>query len=99
MILSALLLALIVWFWMTSLTARELAIKTASEMCDSVNYQLLENSVSFQSLYFRRSESGRLMLQRHYLFEYSEDCVDRKNGFVIVYGKTVVGAGFMEGLQ
>ena len=76
-----------------------MAIETAREICQRQDYQLLDNSVFFQSLSIIRLRRGSLGFQRLYQFEYSEDFDTRKQGFVIMHGKQVESSGLMEGIQ
>lgn len=93
---SLLLLAgigLIVWFWLQSLRARELAIRTAHDLCRHQGLQLLDATVSLSSLRPRRSAQGHLALLRTYQFEYSADGTARQMGFVLLLGLRVESAG------
>lgn len=84
---------LIVWFWLQSLRARELAIRTALELCQRQGLQLLDATVSLNGLKPRRTPQGHMALQRTYQFEYSADGAERQKGFVLLLGLRVESAG------
>ena len=86
-------IALLVWFWLQSLRARELAIRTANELCQRQGLQLLDATVSLSGLRPRRNERGHMALLRTYQFEYSTDGAERQKGFVLLLGLQVESAG------
>ena len=45
------------------------------------------------SMRFVRGEGGRPALERTYLFDYSDDGVTRRQGFVVVCGRRVESVG------
>lgn len=86
-------IGLIVWFWLQSLRAREIAIRTAQDLCQNQGLQLLDATVSLNSLRPRRSVQGHMSLLRTYQFEYSTDGTERQLGFVLLLGLRVESAG------
>ena len=88
-----LLLGLAVWFWQNTLAARELAIRTAREICRTQNIQLLDGTVVIQGIRIQRSRRNIAELRRTFQFSYSEDSVNRATGFVIVAGKRIEQSG------
>lgn len=86
-------IGLIVWFWLQSLHARELAIRTAKDLCQRQGLQLLDATVSLNSLRPRRNAQGHMSLLRTYQFEYSTDGTERQMGFVLLLGLRVESAG------
>jgi deoxycytidylate deaminase len=84
------LIGLLVWFWLESLKSREFAIRVARNSCREQELQLLDGTVSLETVrpYFRnRDDYG---LQRTYTFDYSEDGVSRQTGCVILHNNRVV---------
>ena len=91
-----LLLALLgagVWYWYSSLRAREQAARAAAEVCRRQHYQFLDQTVALQRLTLARDDHGRLVLRRTYRFEYSPIGDDRRQGFIIVLGARVETVG------
>ena len=79
--------------WHDTLGARDLANDAARETCESTGAALLDGTVSFHRLRFVRGEGGRPALERTYLFDYSNDGVTRRQGFVVVCGRRVESVG------
>ena len=86
-------IGLLLWFWQQSLRARELAIRTAQELCARQNLQLLDATVALSGLRLRRATAGHIALQRTYQFEYSRDGDVRQRGFVLLLGLRLETAG------
>ena len=94
MILTALIvLALLVWLWQDTQQARERAIFTARRTCDEQQLQLLDGTVSLQRLRPSRCNGGRFCLRRTFVFEYSTNGDDRRQGFVLMNGPAVTMVG------
>jgi Protein of unknown function (DUF3301) len=93
--LLALLLGIIgiAWAWHASLRARERANAAALETCQSTGAQLLDGTVAFRGLRPVRGTDGRLQLERTYVFDYSQDGVTRRQGFVILLGRSLDSIG------
>jgi hypothetical protein len=87
------LLGLIVWFWQNTLQARELALRAARDTCRSQQLQLLDGTVTLHRLTLRRSNQGRVTLQRTFQFCYSAEGDDRHTGFIITLGNLVEQVG------
>lgn len=86
-------IALLLWFWQQGLRAREIAIRTARELCRHQSLQLLDGTVALNGLRLRRARTGRVALQRTYQFEYSHDGQMRERGFVLMLGLRLESAG------
>jgi len=84
-----LLIGLLVWFWLESLKCRDTAIQVARSSCRQQDLQLLDGTVSLQSLrpYFRSLEDYGL--KRTYTFDYSGDGFSRQTGCVVLYNSRV----------
>ena len=97
MVLTALiLLALLVWLWQDTQRARERAILTARRTCDAQQVQLLDGTVFLRRLRPSRCDSGHFCLRRTFVFEYSTDGDNRRQGFVLMNGASVAMVGLAE---
>ncbi len=74
------LLAGLGWFWADSARAREQVLERCRWLCEELDLQLLDQSVSLEKLRLARGPRGNLELRRWYAFEYSIDGVDRWPG-------------------
>lgn len=89
-LLGLFLLAGGAWFWLDTLKARDGGIAAARAACNSEGLQLLDDTVSLDSLRLARSDEGRVMLRRVYDFEYSDTGDNRRRGSVVLLGHRVV---------
>jgi hypothetical protein len=83
-------IGLLVWFWLESLKSRDIAVQVARTSCRQQELQLLDGTVSLQTLrpYYRnRDDYG---LKRTYTFDYSGDGTSRQTGCVVLYNTRVV---------
>lgn len=84
--LVALLLILLVgWFWLDSLRAREMAVWLARRACQQRHLQLLDQAVALRRLGLRWQHRGP-QLRRVYSFEFSEEGIVRRTGYLILLG-------------
>ncbi|MFN2309230.1 MAG: DUF3301 domain-containing protein [Gammaproteobacteria bacterium] len=83
----------LLWFWQQSLRAREIAARTAQDLCRRQDLQLLDGTVALNALRLRRSPQGHVTLHRTYQFDYSHDGEQRLRGFVLMLGLRVESAG------
>jgi hypothetical protein len=90
LLIAALLAA---WAWHATLRARELANRVALDTCRKLNVQFLDGTVAFTRLRPVRDASGRLTLRRSYVFDYTEDGMTRRQGFVILRGLDLEAVG------
>jgi hypothetical protein len=95
MLLAVTLLAALVLFWHSSLAARELANRVATETCTNANVQMLDGTVAIHRLRLVRGGDAPLAWRRIYVFDYTEDGFARKRGFVVLTGDAIdtVGLG------
>jgi hypothetical protein len=95
MLLAVTLLAALVLFWHSSLAARELANRVATETCTNANVQMLDGTVAIHRLRLVRDGDAPLAWRRIYVFDYTEDGFARKRGFVVLTGNDIdtVGLG------
>ena len=88
-LLFILLLAGIAWFWFDSIRAKETATRAASNACQSINAQLLDQTVALKRIRLSRNTQGRLQLERSFNFELSLDRQERSSGRVILLAKQI----------
>ena len=88
------------WFWQDSLAAREAANAAALEACERLSLQFLDGTVAFARLSLVR-ERGSLRFRRTYIFDYTANSVERRQGFVVLTGRRVESVGYAreEGVQ
>ncbi len=79
----------IVWFWIDSLGAREVAIGAGQRACEQINVQFLDQSVAAGRVGLGRDPRGRVQFRRVFLFEFSRDGGDRRRGRVVTLGRRV----------
>lgn len=91
----SLALGLLAWFWQANVEARSAANEAAFGACAEAGVQLLDGTVVFRSWRLMRGPDDRLGLRRHYAFDYSDDGISRRQGFVTMRGRDVelVGLG------
>lgn len=83
------ILAGILLIWFESLRIREFIIRLCRKVCNELELQLLDQTVSLRSITIRRSTTGGIHLYRIYQFEVSRNGADRYPGFVSLLGKTI----------
>ena len=88
-----LLAAAVLWFWQDSLAARESANAAAMEACSRLGLQFLDGTVAFARLSLTR-EHGWLTLRRTYIFDYTANSIERRQGFVVLTGRRVETVGY-----
>jgi hypothetical protein len=86
----------VAWFWQDSLAARENANAAAMEACERLGLQFLDGTVAFARLSLTRV-AGRLRLKRTYVFDYTANSIERRQGFVILTGHRVESVGYAPG--
>ena len=88
--------AAVIWFLQDSLAARERANAAATEACRRLSLQFLDGTVAFARLKFTR-ERGQLAVRRTYVFDYTANSIERRQGFVILVGRRVESVGYAPG--
>jgi Protein of unknown function (DUF3301) len=81
------------WFWQDSLAARESANAAAMEACERLGLQFLDGTAAFARLSLTR-ESGWLTFRRTYVFDYTANSIERRQGFVVLIGRRVESVGY-----
>lgn len=82
------------WFWQDSLGARELANAAAMRACEEMGLQFLDGTVAFARIVIARSAQGLLTLRRTYVFDYTANSIERRQGFVVLGGHRVESVGY-----
>ena len=89
-ILLLLFLGLVVWCWQSNLRYREYTIIQCRKVCNEMNMQLLDQTVTLSSIRFRKDIDGKFKPLLKYNFEISMDGVSRCNGYVILLGFRII---------
>jgi len=84
-----LFLALLAWFWFDSARAKETATIAAAQACQTIQAQLLDQTVSLKKLSFARNNQGRIEIKRTYNFELSVNRQDRAIGRVLLLAQAI----------
>ena len=77
------------WLWWDSMQAREAAVGAARAACNAEGLQFLDDTVGIASIKPARNAEGRLLLQRAYDFEFSDNGDNRIRGSVVTLGRRV----------
>ncbi len=88
---TTLLIAVVVaaWFWLDSLSARDIAVAAGRQAAEKYGLQLLDDTVAISKLWVARDGYGRLKLQRTYTFEVSDTGSDRLPCSLMLLGKRI----------
>ena len=86
----------VVWFLQDSLAARERANVAAIEACRRLSLQFLDGTVAFARLRFTR-DRGQFAVRRTYVFDYTANSIERRQGFVILVGRRIESVGYAPG--
>ncbi len=78
---------LLAYITYSAMRIRELAFKTAARHCKQLNLQLLDQSVSIKSVWFKRDKQGAMRFWRSYKFEFSSMGDERYHGLVVMLGE------------
>ncbi|MBK1719032.1 DUF3301 domain-containing protein [Thiocystis violacea] len=92
-LLAICLLLLIGWFWLDSLRAREIALAICQAACRQRDLQFLDQAVALRRLGFAWRSEG-LRLRRVYRFDFSEEGVGRRNGYIVMRGLSLEELSF-----
>jgi len=82
-------LAIIVWFWIDSLRALDVARHAGKLACKKYEVQFLDDAISGIALALVRDNVGHLVIRRTYRFEFSETGDSRLEGRLTLLGKRV----------
>jgi hypothetical protein len=62
--------ALFIWFWQSSLRAKELAVAACKNICQQRNLQFLDGTAHLIQIRLRRNNNGNVRILRRYGFDY-----------------------------
>ena len=88
-ILIILFLALLAWFWLNSIRAKEIAMQASAEACKQIEAQFLDQTASLKKLRISRNQNGRMIFERIYSYDFSRDRETRIQGLVTIIGQRV----------
>ena len=88
-ILILLFLAVLAWFWMNSIRAKEIAMQASAAACQQIDAQFLDQTASLKNMQLIRGHAGRLGFERTYSFDFSRDRQSRLKGLVVIKGHIV----------
>lgn len=77
------------WLWLDGARAREMAVGLAQRACEERGVQLLDQAVALRRLGLRWRAQG-LRIRRVYRFEFSEEGVGRRTGYLVLLGLDLV---------
>lgn len=86
-LLVVLLLGVLAGWFLSSTRVRELAIEAVRQASRRDDFQLLDQSVQLSRISLSRDRQGHWRVWRQYRFDYSQDGVERLEGFVIMLGR------------
>ncbi|MDQ6621814.1 MAG: DUF3301 domain-containing protein [Pseudomonadota bacterium] len=81
--------ALVVWVVFDALRAREAAIRTGKATCGQQGLQFLDDTVRGVRTRWARDSEGHVRWRRTFVFEFSEDGVNRRGGSITMLGDEV----------
>jgi hypothetical protein len=76
-------------YWFNSQKAKEIALETARDHCLAMEVQMLDGYVALNGIWLKRNQTGKIQLQRSFLFEFSPTGNERYNGVVLMLGRRV----------
>jgi len=82
---AILFVLLVVWFWLDTLRAREMAVALARRACERYDLQFLDQAVALRRLGLRWTRDG-VRVRRRYRFEFSEEGTGRRYGHLVLLG-------------
>jgi hypothetical protein len=92
-LLAVFLLLLLGWFWLDSMRAREIATEVCKSACKQRELQFLDQTVALRRLGLAWRSEG-LRVRRVYRFDFSEEGVGRRSGYLVMRGITLEDLSF-----
>lgn len=91
---SLIVVSAIAWFWQDSLAAREAANAAAIEACNRLSLQFLDGTVAFARLQVMRGTRSLIVFRRTYVFDYTANSIERRQGFIVLTGRRIDSVGY-----
>ncbi|KZX58805.1 hypothetical protein A3709_17590 [Halioglobus sp. HI00S01] len=88
-ILTLFIVGAICLYLFSSTRIREIALGHVARASTRDDFQLLDQSVHIQRVSLSRDDDGRWRVWRQYRFDYTYDGVERRQGHVIMLGKSL----------
>ncbi|MEJ2529638.1 MAG: DUF3301 domain-containing protein [Desulfosarcinaceae bacterium] len=79
------ILALVIWFWLDSARARELATAICAKACELRGVQFLDQTVALNRIGIGRTQNG-MRLRRTFRFDFSDEGTTRHSGHIVMLG-------------
>jgi hypothetical protein len=92
-LLAVFLLLLLGWFWLDSMRAREIATEVCKSACKQRELQFLDQTVALRRLGLAWRSEG-LRMRRVYRFDFSEEGVGRRSGYLVMRGMSLEDLSF-----
>ncbi|UHD14634.1 DUF3301 domain-containing protein [Thiocapsa bogorovii] len=92
-LLAVFFLLLLGWFWLDSMRAREIATEVCKSACKQRELQFLDQTVALRRLGLAWRSEG-LRLRRVYRFDFSEEGVGRRSGYLVMRGMALEDLSF-----
>lgn len=80
-----LIIGLVIWFWLDSARAREIATAICTKACELRGVQFLDQTVALSRMGIGRTNNG-LRLSRTFRFDFSEEGATRHSGHIVMVG-------------
>lgn len=88
-LLWLILIALVIYYWIIALRAKEQAYLAVKQHCQHMDVQLLDQTIYLRRLWIKRSERGQLCWWRAFYFEFTATGADRYVGRILMLGDKV----------
>jgi len=88
-IIVVVVILIVVWYWWDTIGAKEIARLVGKKACDDADLQFLDDTVAKQKIWLQRNNQGRLIICRHYYFEFATHGDTRYKGKIVLLGKSV----------
>lgn len=88
-IILIILLLSVYLYWFNGQQAKEIALKAVRVHCLNLEVQMLDEYVALNGIRLKRDHTGKIQLQRTFLFEFSSTGNERYNGVCIMLGQRI----------
>lgn len=88
-LITLIIIAVFIWFWQSSMRAKELAIAASKKACLKRNLQFLDETTDFKKIRLKRNESGKVCFLRCYNFDYY-DGENRSTSVITIFDNKVI---------